>query len=231
MIPKATIVALCFLLSSCSLLTTSKKIPLLKKLDTSLSKTCLTAEGKGRINYLGSKYIFGLESLLDKKLWSLGLAIPTYGEEVLRFDWSEADKGRVKVFGSFYRRLIAQAGNVKNGKAQIRYLKKYLLRLGVFLKLKSISDNGKLSQYCHESKKNKFSQSGQCKIGKTKIDFTFKGQHLYFDLALSSNNLRLDLFDASDYFKRFSVYETSKSTGNKVKSPISMDLFLGTCIK
>ncbi len=227
----ATIVAVSFLLSSCSFFSTSKKISTISKLKEGLEKVCLSAEGKGRIQYSGTKYVFALESLLEDELWSLGLQIPAYGEEILRFDWSKADKNQVRILGSFFRRLKIQSRNIPNGKQQIKLLKQYILKLGLFLKLKSLASTEKLNNLCRVDQANSFEESGVCKIGKSEIKFIFKDQHLYFDFVLGKKNLRLDLFDAAPHYRRFSIYESEVKSGNKVKSPISMDLFLTTCAK
>jgi len=222
-------VALSFLLSSCSLLKTSKQKLTLDQLDNALSKVCLSAEGKGRINYLGTKYVFALETLLDESLWSLALQIPAYGEEILRFDWSKADQGRIKILGSFYRRLKIQSRNVKSGSKQMKLLNAYLLRLGLFIKLQQMAGTGKLAKHCKVTNENQFGMSGTCSIGRKEVFFSFKGQHLFFDFKLAKENLRLDFFDGAEHYKRFSVYKSEASSGNKMNSLISMDLFLASC--
>jgi hypothetical protein len=88
--------------SSCSLFTNKKS-----NLDTqeALNKLCLSAEGRGRLEYPGGRHVVGFESLLDdeKKTWKIAFSIPTRGDEVVSFDWK---KGQVS--GAFVKAARAQ---------------------------------------------------------------------------------------------------------------------------
>jgi len=77
------IMALLFLVSSCSLFRTA---PSLKSKDTEklLDSVKMTGEGRGRLTLGQSQYVFSVDSVLNENFdWILAVAIPLHGEEVM----------------------------------------------------------------------------------------------------------------------------------------------------
>lgn len=108
-------------------------------LNQSLSKICLSGEGKGRIQWSGGRHVFNFESLnnKDKDLWSLALNLPIFGEEVFHLGHKKALKGKVVPKGNFWRRLEREMRQSKKGRTDFAFLKSFILRYGQLIKIKN----------------------------------------------------------------------------------------------
>ena len=100
-------IAMLILLTSCSLFKGSEKLKsdnLLKNLES----VKMEGEGKGRLQILERRYLFGIESVLkDDKSWIMGVSIPLHGEEVLLFSQLDQSMADDLTMDSFALRIDA----------------------------------------------------------------------------------------------------------------------------
>lgn len=82
-----------------------------KNISKEIENVCFSAEGKGRLEIAGHKYVFDFESELEEenKKWLIALEFPLYGQEIIEIDWSNPKKA--KLLGDLENKLLRE----KNG--------------------------------------------------------------------------------------------------------------------
>ncbi len=76
-----------------------------------IARTCLSSEGKGRIESSFGKYVFSSEALIDKKIkkFKMNMSIALVGDELIEFDYG-TPLGEQSFFSSkLYQNLINEA--------------------------------------------------------------------------------------------------------------------------
>lgn len=200
----------CFTLiffSSCAVLKKSNIEALSVGLKESMPNLCLSGEGRGRLSGPKQKIFFSFESIndLDKKLWSLALSIPLYGEELLRINWQDRDKVRVK--GRLVKRLYKSMG--KNRKV----LKRSFQIIASFLKFHNKVSSRAVND-CDDSCEFEGMQVKVIASSQEKLSF-----------SISKKNLSLRV-KATDFDKTYQRLELVLEAKSKI---LGLDLFYDSC--
>lgn len=214
------IMALLFLVSSCSLFRAS---PSLKSKDTEklLDSVKMTGEGRGRLTLGQSQYVFSVDSVLNENFdWILAVAIPLHGEEVMILPDLRKSQIAGEETESFEERIEKEFQRLKlnNKLTSQQFLKELrtLIRFGLAKKL-GLNRNCKAQQmeFICELDGEKFV------IEVTEKDFNINkslgGQN---KLQLVAKNLTDSFFDQTD----IRLYSDEKDLVNKTSS-FSLELF------
>ncbi len=172
----------------------------------------MSSEGKGRIEVLNGRYLFGYESLhrVKEKIWSLEVAFPLGEGEVLSLNYSRASQGKVEGSGSFYRRMLGAAEKQE----ELQELRLFLLHLGKILALRS----------------------GELKLSKWP-ELTWSEEDGRLLIAVPGPRGRKVLFEAFDHsdgtIGRMSFYKRIRLSlvgGQELmERRVKLDLFLSSC--
>jgi hypothetical protein len=102
-------------------------------MEKALNGLCLTSMGKGRLEHSKGRHLFNYEALWEEPQtkWSMAFELPIIGQELLAISVRQKEPLRLKVSGTFSRRLK----NDIKGINQKKLLKEFYGALGQFLLL------------------------------------------------------------------------------------------------
>lgn len=214
------IMALLFLVSSCSLFRAS---PSLKSKDTEklLDSVKMTGEGRGRLTLGQSQYVFSVDSILNENFdWILAVTIPLHGEEVMILPDLRQSQISNDETESFEERIEKEFQRLKlnNKLTSQQFLKELrtLIRFGLAKKL-GLNRNCKAQQmeFVCELDGEKFV------IEVTEKVFNInKSLGTQSKLQLVAKNLTDSFFEQTD----IRLYSNEKDLQNKTSS-FSLELF------
>lgn len=118
-------IVILFFFTSCAIFNSPRLSP---NVFNASEKVCLNADGNGRLNVQGHKYVFGHETLMDQEenKWIMSLNFPIYGQELIELDLSK-DSSELKQ--KIEERILSE----KRGVDPVR-LNLFITHLGSFLK-------------------------------------------------------------------------------------------------
>lgn len=96
---------LSLLLVSCATLNVAKNV------DVATKSVCLNADGQGRLNVDGHKYVFSFETLLDQReqKWVLAMDFPFHGQEVVELSLLGRNDSFME---KIYTRAVSERANI-----------------------------------------------------------------------------------------------------------------------
>lgn len=204
---KIILVFIVLLVTSCSTLNKAPKKAADLQLSKNLSRICLSGEGRGRMTGSKQKIYFNFEAINNskKKEWALAFAIPLYGEEILRIDWSNPMSFKAR--GKIVKRLYMNMG--KNKALMMQSFKTIV----AFLNIHSQSD----TTVCHQN----------CDFYGHKLRITKSTENELIVTIRKKEpgapELRVKAFDFDKYYKRLelNLYGTELL--------LSLSLFYSSC--
>lgn len=218
------IMALLFLISSCSLF---KSSPSLKSQDPEklLEAVKVTGEGRGRLTLGQSQYVFSVDSVLNEDFdWILAVTIPLHGEEVMILRDLREDEVSDEETESFEERIDQEFRRLKIDKklTSDQFLKELrsLIRFGLAKKLglKRVC-KAQQSLFVCELDQEKFEIEVTDKV--LNINKSLGGKKM---LQLVAKNLTDSFFEQTD-IRLYSDESSDESDLNKRTSSFSLELF------
>lgn len=181
-----------------------------------LSKICLSQEGKGRVNERKQKVYFTYETLNEpeKSLYQLILDVPLYGSEALSVDYKEVERPVVKLEEDSFKKRKS----MRNFMLFIQKFAKFIVLQQAILK------NGS-QQYCDDN-----GAFLECALEKGQEAFTIKKLEELVRVSVpvgSKRSLEFEFFDLKEkYFERVKAKYRNIQLD---RDYFETDLFLGSC--
>lgn len=169
-----------FFISSCALF---RQQNLSKNVLKASQNVCLNADGNGRLEIYGHKYVFGAETLYDAKdyRWAMSLNFPLYGQELIELQVNDPESEMIQ---NLEEKILREKKGVNP-----QNLQQMMIEWASFLKelIKIKSNDIKLSKTKFDwkvSKNNLYAASKTLKVKFSnfngsyfgKMDFTFNAE-------------------------------------------------------
>lgn len=175
-----------FFISSCAIF---RQQNVSKNVYKASQNVCLNADGSGRLEIYGHKYVFGAETLYDAEdaRWAMGLNFPLYGQELIELQINDPNSEMIQNLEE--KILREKAGvNPKN-------LKNIMLEWASFLKelIKIKSNDLKLSKTKFDwkvSKNNLYAKSKTLKVKFSNYNGSYFGKMVLAFDAMSNSSKR-----------------------------------------